>query len=1296
MVSRVSTPLRRRLRRLRRLLGYGLASLLILAALAVAIANQFMPLLQRHPDDVAQWLSERLGRRVAIEAVQARWNRRGPLLSVQGLQLGEGAEAIDIGRAELQVNAYSGLLPGMPLTELRVRGVDLELTRAANGTWQLEGLSTRPDAEPVDLRQLDGLGEVQIAGATLQFRDQIQDRDWTLRRIDARLRTVGTRFRVGVVAHIDDGAPLQLVAQLDRELHDGEVWIGGRSLTLAPWLNGLPLAGIEAIQADGDLDLWLTVKDRQVQEGRIEARLSPLTLRGRREIALDAQGDDTVEARYGLDQVEAALRWQRNAAGWSVDIARLDMDAGDARTALSGVRIERDEGLRLRAPEVEIAPLLAMAMLSERVPAGLRRWLYLAAPRGRLLGLELHWRDAAQFRLDGRLESGAWLASRGAPGIEGLSGLFQADAQALSLRLESQTVRFEAPGVLRAPFHPVTQGSISAFRLDPGWRIEVAGLQLHEPDYSISVDGGIELQGDGSKPLLDLRADVQAGPVTAAKRFWVVNKMPPKAVQWLDDALIAGRLLGGRALVRGDADFWPFREHEGRFEAQAELAGLDLRYRHDWPPGHEVSGSARFINDGIELDLSGRILGNRIERTTGGIASLRDPVLELDTRGGGGGEDLLALLRASPLQQRYGDYLTGLRVGGEGAVDLKLHIPLRDDLGEPQVEGTVDLDRADLDDRKWNLAFEGATGRVRFSHRGFAADELRVAFAQAPATLSIAVGDYTSVESRSAEASLRGRFAADALLDAYPTLHWVKPWIEGESEWNLQLNVSRDNQELAAAQATQELRVHSDLVGSALSFPAPLRKDATDALGLDLAVALPLQAGGIDLRLGELMRLRGRLRERVPFAGVASFGDVPEEDLPERGLVAVGQVPVLDAAGWAAFALSGHAGEGGLQRADLHAGELDVLDRAFAETRLSFSREPGGDFALGFAGEVLQGKLDIPTTDIATRGITARFERLHWPSRAPRADSALSHADPALIPPLHLSVDDFRFGDAQLGETRLETYPTPEGMHVEKLDTTSSDLTLRASGDWTRIAGRERSNFRIAFDAGDLGAMLGALGFSKLIEGGATRAELQATWPGAPSAFELQRIDGRLSATVGKGRVLEVNPGAGRIFGLLSLTEIPRRLALDFSDFFKSGLAFNEITGSFSLDGGNAYTDDLRIDGPAAEIRVRGRTGLKARDYDQTMEVLPRAGSVLPALGAIAAGPAGAALGAVAQAVLQQPIKQMARTVYRVQGGWAEPDINVIERGPARAEGNAGREVRDDVAVPQSADAMTAESRRIR
>jgi uncharacterized protein YhdP len=315
----------------------------------------------------------------------------------------------------------------------------------------------------------------------------------------------------------------------------------------------------------------------------------------------------------------------------------------------------------------------------------------------------------------------------------------------------------------------------------------------------------------------------------------------------------------------------------------------------------------------------------------------------------------------------------------------------------------------------------------------------------------------------------------------------------------------------------------------------------------------------------------------------------------------------------------------------------------------------------------------VPVTDLDTRGITARLERLFWPTRAPTGAAPAARSVPALVPPLHLHVQDFRFGEAMLGETRLETYPTPEGMHVAQLDTTSPDLALRASGDWSVIAGRERSSFRIQFDSGDVGAMLRALGFAELIEGGQTHVELQATWPGAPSEFELQRVDGQLAIEVGKGRVPEVSPGAGRLFGLLSLTEIPRRLALDFSDFFKSGLAFNQIKGSFILDGGNAHTSDLLIDGPAAEIRVRGRTGLKQKDYDQTMEVLPRAGSMLPALGALAAGPAGAAIGAVAQAVLQKPMKQMARTLYRVQGSWDAPEIEVIERGPARDAGESAR-----------------------
>jgi uncharacterized protein YhdP len=142
--------------------------------------------------------------------------------------------------------------------------------------------------------------------------------------------------------------------------------------------------------------------------------------------------------------------------------------------------------------------------------------------------------------------------------------------------------------------------------------------------------------------------------------------------------------------------------------------------------------------------------------------------------------------------------------------------------------------------------------------------------------------------------------------------------------------------------------------------------------------------------------------------------------------------------------------------------------------------------------------------------------------------------------------------------------------------------------------------------------------------------------------------------------------GGGRVLGLLSLAEIPRRLTLDFSDFFQKGFSFNYARGDFVFNDGKATTDNLRINGPAAEIRISGNTGMREMVYDQRVEVLPKAGGILPAIGLLAGGPAGAAVGAVAQAVLQKPLKQTTRVVYRVTGPWEKPEVKVIEKGPDR------------------------------
>ena len=194
------TPLRRRLRHARRGVGYTVAVLLVLVALLLGAASQVLPMAERNPDKVAAWLSQRAGRPVSFDRVETAWTRRGPLLQLDNLRIGEGAQAFTVGDAEMLVSVYAGLLPGTPFSELRLRGLDLTLERAADGRWQVRGLpgQQQPGGDP--FAALEGLGELQVIGGKLAVIAPALGIDARIPKIDLRLRVDGNRVRAGVRA----------------------------------------------------------------------------------------------------------------------------------------------------------------------------------------------------------------------------------------------------------------------------------------------------------------------------------------------------------------------------------------------------------------------------------------------------------------------------------------------------------------------------------------------------------------------------------------------------------------------------------------------------------------------------------------------------------------------------------------------------------------------------------------------------------------------------------------------------------------------------------------------------------------------------------------------------------------------------------------------------------------------------------------------------------------------------------------------------------------------------------------
>jgi uncharacterized protein YhdP len=288
--------------------------------------------------------------------------------------------------------------------------------------------------------------------------------------------------------------------------------------------------------------------------------------------------------------------------------------------------------------------------------------------------------------------------------------------------------------------------------------------------------------------------------------------------------------------------------------------------------------------------------------------------------------------------------------------------------------------------------------------------------------------------------------------------------------------------------------------------------------------------------------------------------------------------------------------------------------------------------------------------------------------------------DPRNVPILHLFARDLRYGKLRLGETRLEAWPKDDGLHFESVESTSADVAIRASGDWFVTEGKQQSEFIINITSESLGGLIKSISADSSMRAGQTVVAIDATWPGAPSAFSMEHVNGKLELHLIDGRIPDAEPGAGRILGLLSLQALPRRLALDFRDVFASGLNFDEAHGSFNLVDGIAHTDDLELSSPAAVIKISGATNFSSKEYDQVIIIEPGVGSTLPLIGAITGGPGGAAAGLALQGLFKKPLGRVTQVQYSLKGPWSEPLIEPISAQQAPEP------------LPEQGDGETAEA----
>ena len=339
---------------------------------------------------------------------------------------------------------------------------------------------------------------------------------------------------------------------------------------------------------------------------------------------------------------------------------------------------------------------------------------------------------------------------------------------------------------------------------------------------------------------------------------------------------------------------------------------------------------------------------------------------------------------------------------------------------------------------------------------------------------------------------------------------------------------------------------------------------------------------------------------------------------------------------------------------DLTVGTLTLLGNAFHDLRAA-GQQASGLWQLQVSGPEAEGSVQVPMSSSLPVPVTVRLQRLQL-SQEPGEQSG-GPLSPADLPAFVVDIQHLVVRDKDYGHLSFNTRREPHVLTLENLKLDNPRFQVGASGEWSAYDGGSRTRLELTGKSTDVGGALDWLGYSGVMIGGKGNVSATLEWPGGPASLDLKRLTGKVHMVAQDGELPQVEPGVGRLFGLLSIATLPRRFSLNFKDLFGKGFAFDRMEGRFQLKDGFADPKVLYMIGPAAIISAKGRVDLVNRQYDETVTVIPQTSSTLPLIGGLLGGPVAGVILFVTQKLFSKDLDKVAQYQYRVTGPWKDPKI---------------------------------------
>lgn len=1286
------------------LLSFVIALLFVVAGCLLTL-RLFLPNIDQYNEQITSYLSQKLNKNITIDSIKAQWLQANPEFVISGIKLDDSSGesgALRVAKVYAQIDIVHTLLTLSPVfKKLSINDLQTKIVQA-NGRW----LSVFSQTQP---QKVITQSSVQSSNEGLQELLTVLSRQAKIEFIDTviSLKPQGRAWR--------KLGPMQLSLENDGQLHQlsghakllyygqsSVVQFAAQAAKLSENITQTPVAlyakfdqlseqlleyntfdlGVDIDKLSLNAQVWASFKQGVISDVLGNLDIPKLTFKHN---GYPQLVNSSIKFSVASDVEQTLL--QLSDINLSNGVDHLVIDAVSAtlkhaeKTTLKALAVSNID------LAVVTAQLKKITVLNDKVMQ-LIESLELS---GKLANLNANWGNQGLLDVEliadlDRVSADSYI---GAPALSGVTGLLKMTPFTGEIHLDTTDFGMAFPKLFADKWnYEKAQGRVH-------WQVSLAdGKPEHVLVNSQLLSLTNKQMRASGRFSLDLPVDKeQQAELTlliGMKNEQLNNVMPyiPKDIisdnlySWIDSAVLAGTLNKGgfllRTGIRKEAEDDSVPSVQMFFDTQQAKVNFDP----NWPnfladdlhvlvedTTVSVHSSQGLIADNQVTDL---LVSNIVDNTQLSVAANISGDIDA----------LYTKIKQKPVAAQIPEILRDWQLKGDHQSTIALVIPLsKEDESnseqvpkKPYINVASTLNKALIKDDKYQLLLSAINGSLNFdSIKGLNSDKVTLSSEGYPGSVDIVSQNTDNILKTSV--SLNGTVKIADIAKKINATQLTS--VTGVANYSARVDFCIDSA------GCNQLVVNSDLVGVAVDLPAPWGKSAKSASKLQL-VSTSSDKGvatwlynyadiirGISIiptdakqEVSSLIRLGGE-KPGVPVRkGVSIDGVLKNADLA----ILVTQLNGPKATSKTA---SGSTGLNALKSLDLKLQNSSILGQSLGGSAWLSLQRNANHWLARFNSDIAVGQVKYPysskeTVQVELNKLAINTNDSAKQTKSNSAKKSSLSLDSSAWPKVELSIKELDINNLNVGYWSASLAPTSGGYKIANIVGVLADTLINADVSWARQQKNTQSYLSLNAKGGDFGAVLTQFGYAKVLENKSGEIQASLSWPDYPWDFDQAKLNGRTSFSLKQGRIIEAGTSANflRIFGILNLNAVIKRLKLNFSDLLESGVTFDSVTGKYYLQNGVATSEEpLKLKGSSAAMQMAGTINFIDKTLANKMTVEIPLSSNAPLAALLLATPQVAGIAFVVDKLLGDTLAKWTALKYEVTGSWFDPNVKVMNLG---------------------------------